>query len=149
HRRKNSSQARIFRQGANEGIGLTDPVRQSRNFVHRQKQQTILLKKSAAAGMADGEKSVGMCQKRPGEFSRRLLGKLWRGSIDDDNDAKLGERLHVLQRTLCPRQIRRYELVYVGLDREAFPRIDGARGREREGQSQRPQWTLGAITNNC
>jgi hypothetical protein len=113
----------ILRQRGDEGIGLTQGV-PTADVVGRQKQQAVLFKKFAAARVTDGEKSFRMRPKTPGECGRCLFGEFWRRGIDDDDNPKLGERLHVLQRSLCPGQIVRYQFVYVGLDSEVFRRID-------------------------
>src|SRR5215470_14414571 len=148
HRSENSAQARILRQGADERLGLTQGVGKPRDFIGRQKQQAILLKKFAAARVADGEESFRMCQKRPGEFGRRLLGEFWRRGVDDDDNTKLGERLDVLQRSLCPRQIVRYQLVYVGLDSKVFRRIDAGCCRDSDCGSEDPQWASDTEIND-
>ncbi len=81
-----------------------------------------------------------MREKSPAELGRRPFGEFRRRGIDDDDNTELRERLHVLQRSLCPRQIVRYQLMDVGLDSEVFRRIDAGCCRDSNCPSEDPQW---------
>ncbi|HLK83403.1 MAG TPA: hypothetical protein VKT99_18190 [Xanthobacteraceae bacterium] len=123
-------------------------VREAGDFIGWQKQQAVLLEKFAAARLADGAKSLRMRQQSPGQIGRGLLSKLRRRGVNNNDNAKLGKLSHILQRALCPRQVRRYECVYVGLDGEVLARVDAVCRCEENCRSQDPQWAPDAEINH-
>jgi hypothetical protein len=122
HARENGSQARILHQVGKKGISLARSIREACELVGRRKPQTILFEEFAAGGIG---KFFRVCPRRSTEVRRRLLSELRR-----KRDPKLAERSVILRRAVCPRQVWRREFVYVGLDSEAFCRMNARCRRE-------------------
>ena len=134
-RAERSPQTGIGRECADEGVGAAQVACDLSNLRIGEEQQAVAFEKGAAARLAYRKKALRMSAQRPDKLCRCLIGQLRGRSIDHDDDLLLGKILEQLRAALRPGDVRRNQVLDVGLERKMAHGID----RRSAGQDQRNQ----------
>src|SRR5215472_10152306 len=141
--------ADIGSEGPDQSIGAHQPAHLLLQRVLRQVEQPIALEEGATLRLTNGGKHLGLGFERLLEPAGRPLDAFRGRGIDHDEDFPLAKCAEELLDALAPRQVGRYQVVDVGLDREMPLRVHAGQARENQRKDNDPPRMSGAAVDDA
>ena len=132
---QHAPQARIGGKRAEQGLRPGELARGARELLLAEIEQPVLLEEFAATRHADRFQDVAPLGQARRQRHGRLLDVLRRRRLDHDENqlGPLRERALELRFLLAPGELRRNQVIDVGIDGEMPDGVDGCRQRDQKG----------------